>query len=110
MSFFGIVFVILFVIAYYIYIVRAINLDIFSNNDLSFLHSGIKLLFILLNFWLLLLPINMAGRYNEYIGGASAITSNLDLFYQIILYANYFFSAYFLLWYITRILKKILEK
>ncbi len=70
-------------------------------------HGLIKLLFYLLSFWFLLLPINMAIQYNDFNGGPPVVTEHLELIYQLMVYLNWFIAIYFVLWIIVQLLKKI---
>ena len=70
-------------------------------------HGLVKLLFFMLAFWVLLLPLNMAIQYNDANGGPAAVTDHLELLYQIMIWLNSFIVVYFMLWFIAQILKKI---
>ncbi|KKM64422.1 hypothetical protein LCGC14_1501590, partial [marine sediment metagenome] len=72
-------------------------------------HGMIKLLFLMIAFWVLLLPITMAVQYNDANGGPVAVTEHLDLMYQIMVYLNSFIVVYFMLWFLVQMLKKIGE-
>ena len=72
-------------------------------------HGMIKLLFLMIAFWVLLLPVNMAIQYNDAAGGPAAVTTYLELLYQIMIWLNSFIIVYFMLWFLVQMLKKIGE-
>ena len=70
-------------------------------------HGLVKMLFFMIAFWVLLLPLNMAIQYNDANGGPAAVTDHLTLLYQIMIWLNSFIIVYFFLWFIVQMLKKI---
>ncbi len=70
-------------------------------------HGLIKLLFFMIAFWVLLIPITMAVQYNDVNGGPAAVTDMLELLYRIMIWLNSFIIVYFILWFLTQMLKKI---
>lgn len=72
-------------------------------------HGMIKLLFFMIAFWVLLLPINMAVQFNDANGGPVAVTDHLNLLYEIMIWLNSFIVVYFMLWFLVQMLKKIGE-
>ncbi len=71
-------------------------------------HGLIKLLFFMVAFWVILLPLNMAVEFNEFNGGPQDVTDNLNIMYQLMVYLNYFVTIYFTLWFIIQIFKKLI--
>ena len=98
----AIVLVVIFVIGLYFIIL----VNLFAARSFSE-HGLIKLLFLMVAFWILLLPVNMAIQYNDTNGGPVAVTTYLELLYQIMIWLNSFIVVYFMLWFITQIFKKI---
>ena len=70
-------------------------------------HGLIKLLFIMIAFWVLLLPVNIAVQFNDANGGPANVTTMLELLYQIMIWLNSFIIVYFMLWFIVQMIKKI---
>ena len=70
-------------------------------------HGLVKLLFFMIAFWVLLLPLNMAVQYNDANGGPVEVTEHLELLYQIMIWLNSFIIVYFVLWFVAQIFKKI---
>jgi len=71
-------------------------------------HGMVKLMFYLIAFWVVLLPLNMALQFNVDNGGPQVVTDNLNLLHQIIVWLNYFITIYFVLWFLVQMLKKVL--
>ncbi len=104
----AIIYVVLFVIGYYAYIIKNINLDIINQQeDKQLLHTGIKLLLLMSTFWFMLYPLNIAILYNDSNAGPAAVSSNLGYLYSFVVYINIFITFYFLLWYMKKLLEKI---
>ena len=98
----AIILTVIFVIGVYFFIlIRLITERQFTE------HGLIKLLFYLIAFWVLLLPVNMAVQFNDANGGPIVVTEHLELLYQIMVWLNWFIIFYFFLWFIVQILKKI---
>jgi len=97
----GIILVAIFVIIVYLFLMIFFTLGSFRE------HGFVKLLLMLLAFWLLLLPVNIARLTNEFNGGSALITSNLNTLYILMVYVNVFVTFYFFLWFIVQLLKKI---
>lgn len=70
-------------------------------------HGLLKLLFLMISFWIILLPINMAMQYNDFNGGPAAITSNLSMLFRVVLYLNVLITFYWFLWFVVQLLKKM---
>ncbi len=98
----SVILTVIFVISvYFLVLIR-----LFSEREFTE-HGMVKLLFHLLAFWILLLPINMAIQYNNFNGGPVVVTEHLELLYQIMVWLNWFIIFYFFLWFIVQILKKL---
>ena len=93
---------VIFVIAIYFFIL----IRLFSEREFTE-HGLVKLMFFLIAFWAILLPLNMAVEFNEFNGGPPDVTDNLNLLYTIIVYLNFFITVYFILWFLVQLLKKI---
>ncbi len=84
----------LFVIAYYGYLIKALDNKIFS-------YQGIlKGMFIILNFWLILIPVVLAVELvdiNEPTeGDYEVLTDIILIIYRVIIFLNVFLTAWFL--------------
>ncbi len=98
----AIILTVIFVIGVYFFIlVRLITERQFTE------HGLIKLLFYLIAFWVILLPLNMAVQFNDANGGPTVVTDHLNLLYQIIIWLNWFIMFYFMLWFMVQMLKKL---
>ena len=93
--------VIFVILVYFFILIRLITEREFTE------HGLIKLLFYMIAFWILLLPLNMAIQYNHFEGGPVVVTEHLELLYQIMVYLNWFIMVYFILWLLVQLLKKI---
>ncbi len=100
----AVILVVLFVIIVYFFLL----INLFTARQFTE-HGLIKLLFLMIAFWVLLLPVNMAIQYNDANGGPVAVTTYLELLYQIMIWLNSFIIVYFMLWFIVQMLKKIGE-
>ncbi len=98
----AVILTVIFVIIFYFFIM----IKLFTARDFSE-HGLITLLFLMIAFWILLLPLNMAVQYNDDSGGPVAVTGQLNLLFTIMVYLNWFITIYFILWLIVQILKKI---
>ena len=87
--------VIFVIIVYFFLLVNLFTARTFTE------HGLIKLLFLMVAFWILLLPINMAILYNDFNGGPASVTSNLEVLYLIMIWLNWFIMFYFMLCLIT---------
>ena len=100
----AVILVVLFVIIIYFFLL----INLFTARQFTE-HGLIKLLFLMIAFWVLLLPVNMAIQYNDANGGPVAVTTYLELLYQIMIWLNSFIIVYFMLWFIVQMMKKIGE-
>ena len=92
----------IFVIAvYFLILVRLLTSMEFTE------HGMLKILFYVLTFWILLIPVNIAIIYNNDAGGPEGVTTLIELLYQIMVWLNWFISFYFFLWFITKLIKKL---
>lgn len=98
----SVILTVMFVIGVYFFVL----IRLFTDRQFSE-HGMVKLLFYLIAFWVMLLPLNMAVQYNDFNGGPSVVTDHLNLLYTIIVWLNYFITVYFMLWFIVQILKKV---
>ncbi len=98
----AVILVVIFVIFVYFFLL----VGLFTARTFSE-HGLIKLLFFMIAFWILLVPINMAVLYNNFNGGPVAVTDMLELLHQIMIWLNSFIIVYFILWFLTQMLKKI---
>lgn len=98
----AVILVVIFVIIVYFFLL----INLFTARAFTE-HGLIKLLFIMIAFWILLLPVNMAVQYNDANGGPAVVTEHLETLYQIMVWLNSFIVVYFMLWFIVQILKKI---
>lgn len=71
-------------------------------------HGLVKLMFYLIAFWVVLLPLDMAVQFNIDNGGPTVVTDHLNLLYKIIVWLNYFITVYFILWFLVQMMKKVL--
>ena len=100
----AVILVVLFVIiVYFVLLINLFTARVFTE------HGLIKLLFLMIAFWVLLLPVSMAIQYNDANGGPVAVTTYLELLYQIMIWLNSFIIVYFMLWFLVQMLKKIGE-
>ena len=98
----AIVLVVIFVmIVYFIVLINMFTTRSFTE------HGLFKLLFMMIAFWAILLPINIAVQFNDDNGGPIAVTSNLELLYQIVIWLNVLITFYWFLWFIVQLLKKL---
>ena len=100
----AVVLIVIFVILVYFFLL----ISLFTARTFTE-HGLIKMLFFMIAFWILLLPVNMAVQYNDANGGPVAVTGHLELLYQIMIWLNSFIIVYFMLWFIVQMLKKIGE-
>jgi len=70
-------------------------------------HGLIRLLFFMIAFWVLLLPVDMALKYNDFVGGPPEISDHIALLHRIMVYLNWFIGFYFFLWVIVQMFKKV---
>ncbi len=98
----AVILTVIFVIIFYFFIM----IKLFTGRDFTE-HGLITLLFLMIAFWILLLPLNMAIQYNDDGGGPTAVTNYLNLLYKIMVYLNWFITIYFILWLVVQILKKV---
>lgn len=88
--------VIITVILFYLYMVKNLNLESLNFREKSQLGlaGGIKMLFLMLSFWLILIPLNF-GIYlsNSYIGN-EALTNTFIILYWAAISINIFISFY----------------
>lgn len=95
-----------FVIISVIVIYFLILIRLFTEREFSE-HGMIRLMFYLIAFWVVLIPLNMGIIYNDEHNGPLEITEMFELMHQIIVYLNYFITVYFILWFLVQMLKKI---
>ena len=98
----AVILTVIFVIVFYFFIM----IKLFTSRDFTE-HGLITLLFLMIAFWILLLPLNMAVQYNNDGGGPVAVTDYLNLLYKIMVYLNWFITFYFFLWFIVQMVKKV---
>ena len=98
----AIILTIIFVITIYFFVM----IQLFTAREFTE-HGLIKLLFLMLVFWVLLLPINIAVQYNDDNGGPAGVTDHLNLLYTLMVYLNWFITFYFFLWFIIQMIKKV---
>ena len=98
----AVILVVIFVIIVYFFLL----ISLFAERTFTE-HGMIKLLFLMIAFWVLLLPITMAVQYNDANGGPTEVTDLLELLYQIMVWLNSFIIVYFVLWFLVQMLKKI---
>lgn len=93
---------VIFVLAiYFLILINLFNQRAFTE------HGLLKILFLMIAFWAILFPINMAVLYNDANGGPAGVTDNLETMYQVMIYLNYFITFYFVLWFIFQLIKKL---
>jgi len=80
----------------------------FTKNTTFEEHAILRLLFIVSGFWFLLLPLNIAIQINEFNGGSTIITTNLEILMQIMVWVNVLITFYFMLWFLVKIMQKLL--
>ena len=100
----AVILVVIFVILIYFFLL----INLFTQRTFSE-HGLIKLMFLMIAFWVLLLPVSMAIQYNDADGGPAAVTTYLELLYQIMIWLNSFIVVYFMLWFLVQMLRKIGE-
>lgn len=98
----AVILTVIFIISVYFFILA----KLFTERQFTE-HGLIKLLFFMIAFWVLLLPLNMAVQYNDFNAGPSVVTDHLNTLYTIIVYLNFFITFYFILWFLVQMLKKI---
>lgn len=98
----AIILAVIFVIIVYFFLL----INLFTERTFTE-HGLIKLLFFMVAFWILLLPVNMAILYNDFNGGPASVTANLEVLYLIMIWLNWFIMVYFILWFIVQMLRKI---
>lgn len=98
----AVILVVIFVIIVYFFLL----INLFTARAFTE-HGLIKLLFLMIAFWILLLPVNMAVQYNDANGGPVVVTEHLETLYIIMVWLNSFIILYFMLWFIVQLLKKI---
>lgn len=101
-SIIGIVMIMIFIIAYYIFIISKMTYFETFNQ-----HGGLKLLFFLGNFWILLIPMNFAIYLTESFVGSPPLARVLITFYQFMIGANLIITVYFIFYFIKRMAEKI---
>ena len=99
----AVILTVIFVISLYFFIM----IKLFTARDFTE-HGLIKLLFLMIAFWILLIPIDIAVQYNDDNGGPTAVTGYLNLMYRILVYLNWFVTFYFFLWFIVQMVRKLL--
>jgi hypothetical protein len=87
----SIVVIIIFVFLVYLFSVYSLREENFTQ------HGLIKFSIIVLTVWALLIPLNIAIEINENSNGPQDVSSMLTLLYQIIVWVNYGFTFYMLL-------------
>ena len=94
--------IVIFVISVYFFILA----KLFTERQFTE-HGMIKLMFFMIAFWILLIPLNVAVQFNDDQGGPAAVTDNVNTLYRVMIYLNYFITVYFVLWFLVQMLKKI---
>lgn len=97
----AVVFTVIITILFYFFLIRLLTLDIYEE------HGAIKLFLVLLVLWLWLIPVNIALESQVFTSGSQDIISNLELFYSILIWVNYFITFYIVLWFIVSLIKKM---
>jgi hypothetical protein len=98
----AVILAVIFVISiYFLVLINAFTTKQFTE------HGLLKLLFLMVAYWILLLPVNIAIQYNDFNGGPINVSDGLTLLYQIIIYLNSFITVYFVLWFIVQVIKKM---
>ena len=93
---------VIFVISIYFFVL----IRLFSEREFT-QHGLVKLLFYMVAFWILLLPVNMAIQFNDANAGPSVVTDHLELLYLIMIWLNWFITFYFFIWFLVQMIKKI---
>lgn len=100
----GIMITILFLILIYGWIGKSFNMDILeTDNKIKFaMINGVKSLMYLTTVWLLLIPTNIILLMSP-----DNIHSFIELFYQVQIYFNYFFSFAMVIWFLIHMIGKM---
>jgi hypothetical protein len=91
------------IIIYFVILIRMFTERSFSE------HGLVRMLFYLVSFWVILIPINLMSIFNEYYNGPVTVTTMIETLYQIVIWLNYFITIYFILWFVVQMIRKIGE-
>ena len=89
------------IILYFIVLIR-----MFAEREFNE-HGIIKMLFYLIAFWAILIPLNILVQFLEHYAGPADVIDSIQLLHLIIVYLNYFITIYFMLWFLIQLLKKV---
>lgn len=94
---------IIIIILYFIVLVR-----MFAEREFNE-HGIVKMLFYLIAFWAILIPLNILVQFLEHYAGPADVIDSIQLLHLVIVYLNYFITIYFVLWLAVQVLKKTMN-
>jgi len=89
------------IILYFIILIRMLTERQFTE------HGLIKMMFYLIAFWVILVPLNILVQFLEHYAGPAEVIDSIQLLHQVIVWLNWFITFYFMLWILVQILKKV---
>lgn len=92
---------ILLIALYFVVLIRLFSERAFTE------HGLIKMMFHLIAFWAILIPLNISVQFLEHYAGPEDVIASIQNLHEIIIYLNYFITIYFMLWFIIQMLKKV---
>ena len=92
--------VLIFTIVVWMIMARFFSMEMFSE------HGALKMMFMLLVMWMLLLPLSIATQYGIDSGVPAIVTNQMQLFTSILIWINVLVTFYFMLWFIISLVKK----
>jgi len=93
--------ILVIIILYFIVLIRMFSERQFTE------HGLIKMLFYLVAFWVVLIPLAIMSSFLEHYAGPEDVISLINVLYEMMVYLNYFITIYFILWFIIQMLKKV---
>jgi len=92
---------VLIIALYFVVLIR-----LFSEREFTE-HGLIKMMFHLIAFWAVLIPLNIVVQFLEHYAGPTDVVTSIQNLHEIIVYINYFITIYFVLWLLVQLLKRI---
>jgi len=90
------------IVLYFIVLIR-----MFSERTMTE-HGLVRMLFYLIAFWAVLIPLNILTLFLEHYAGPEEVIANIEILYEVMIYLNYFITIYFVLWFLIQLLKKVM--
>lgn len=74
------------------------------SSELSEEHAAIKLLFLFLNFFLIIVGGNLMIQIAKFNGADTSLIDNLQTFYNVLIWVTTFVVGYFIIYYVYKVL------